>query len=63
MAKDLTNLYKNYKGKWVALTPRDEVIASGKSIKLVVSEAEKKGEKKPILFKVPVKAVPYIGSF
>ena len=63
MAKDLTNIYKNYKGKWVALTSSDEVVASGKSIKVVVSKAEEKGVKKPILFKVPAKIVPYIGSF
>jgi len=58
---DLTQVFKEYKGRWVALG-RDEktVLASGKNASEVYSRAQKK-LKKPILFRVPSKLLPYIG--
>lgn len=60
---DFTEIYKQYKGKWVALTEDEsKVVASGSDAKRVFNEAKKKGCKVPILFKVPSKFLPYIGS-
>lgn len=59
---DLTPLYKNYKGQWVALKDDEvTVISHGKKAKSVWEEAQTKGYKKPILFKVPSKLLPYVG--
>lgn len=62
MAIDWTNIYKKYKGLWVALKEDQKtVITSGKSVKDVMSKSLQLGFKEPILFRVPIKAVPYIG--
>lgn len=62
MAIDWTKIYNRYKGLWVALKDDERtVIASGKTAKEVLGAAQKKGEKKPLLFRVPVHIVPYIG--
>lgn len=62
MVINLTNIYKKYKGLWVALDDNlKKVISSGKSIENVHREATKKGYKKPVLFKVPKRNLPYIG--
>lgn len=64
MTLDWTPIYKMYKGKWVALDDDEvTVISSGETVKEVMWEAEKKGYKKPILFRVPTKVIPYVGSF
>lgn len=63
MAKDWTNLYKKYKGQWVALADDEvTVIAAGSSAKEALKKAEQKGVAEPILFRVPIEIVPYIGS-
>lgn len=50
----MTKIYKQYKGKWVALTPnRKTVITSGSTAKQVYDTAHKKGFKEPILTKIP----------
>ena len=60
--KDLTPLYKKYKGQWVALKADEvSVISHGKKAKVVWQLAKEKGYEKPILFKVPTKVVSYIG--
>lgn len=62
MAIDWTEMYKKYKGKWVALAEDEKtVIASGKSVQDTRTLASKKGEDNPILLKVPVKQMTYIG--
>lgn len=60
---DWTQIYKKYKGKWVALA-RDEkaVLANGESALEVQNKAKKK-IKAPILFRVPSKILPYVGSY
>ena len=61
-AKDWTNLFNKYKGKWVALKDDEvTVIASGNAAKEVLNKAIKNGYQKPILFRVPSKKVAYIG--
>ncbi|MBI2011832.1 hypothetical protein HYS91_03615 [Candidatus Daviesbacteria bacterium] len=54
MAIDWTNIYKKYKGLWVALR-EDEitVVSSGKNAKEAWEKAQKMGFKKPILMNVP----------
>lgn len=64
MAIDWTNIYKKYKGLWVALKDDEvTVIASGKTVKDVMVKSQKKGFITPILFRVPTKILPYIGAF
>ncbi len=59
---DWTHLYKNYKGKWVALKDDEvTVISSGKSLDEAAEKAEKKGFKNPIFYSVPNKQLPFIG--
>ena len=64
MAIDWTNIYKKYKGLWVALKNDEKtVVASGKTVKDVMVKSQRKGYEKPILFRVPTKIIPYIGAF
>ncbi len=61
-AIDWTKIYQKYKGLWVGLKDDEQtVIASGKTVKEVMSKSQKKGYKEPILFRVPTKIIPYIG--
>ena len=62
MVIDWTHICKKYKGKWVALK-EDEVtvIASGETLHEAIEEAKKKGYKEPIMFRVPVEIIPYVG--
>jgi len=63
MAIDWTHLVKKYKGLWVGLKDDQKtVVASGKTVKEVVTKAQKSGYENPILFRVPDKVIPYIGS-
>ena len=60
--KDLTSIYKNYKGKWVALDKSlKKVVASDDNAVAANEKAIKKGVKIPTLFKVPEKNIPYVG--
>ncbi len=59
---NLTSIHKKYKGLWIALDDRlKKVIAAGKNAEDVHREALEKGYKKPTLFKVPQKNLPYVG--
>lgn len=63
MAIDWTNIYKKYKGLWVALKDDEvTVISSGKTAKNAWDEAKKKGYAKPILTKMPSDLSSYVGS-
>ena len=58
-----TQLYKKYKGLWVALKSDEKtVIASGKTAKEAWLNAQKKGFIKPILTRVPEKIISYVGA-
>ena len=63
-AIDMTGIYRNYKGKWVALkSPTDmTVIASGKTLHEALGKAKEKGFKMPMMVDVPKKILPFVGS-
>ena len=62
-ARDFTEIYKKYKGKWVALTADEKtVVASGKTLKKILEDAKKKGFEHPIVMRIPPSVVPYIGT-
>ncbi len=62
MVIDWTNLFKRYKGKWVALKSDERsVIGSGKTAKQAWKMAVQSGYTKPILTRMPAKLVTYIG--
>jgi hypothetical protein len=64
MAKNWIKLYKNYRGLWVALKSDEiTVVASGKRLSDVISEAQSKGLKQPIVTKVPKENVTYIADY
>lgn len=62
-AIDWTDIYKRYKGKWVALSsPREnKVIATGKTLKEIIEKAEKKGIKHPLVTQIPRRLLPIVG--
>ena len=60
---DWTDIYKEYKGKWVAIKSDNKtVVASGKTLAEVVMSAKKAGYQKPGLFYVPKKEGFFIGT-
>lgn len=62
MAINWTKIYKEYKGKWIALKADEKtVIASGLRAAAVYKRAMNSGYKNPILSYVPVKLVSRIG--
>jgi hypothetical protein len=62
MATNWTNIYRTYKGKWIALKADEKtVIASGLRASAVYKKAMNSGYKNPILSYVPVKLVSRIG--
>lgn len=62
MAKDWTDIYKKYKGKWVALGKDEEtVLASGKTLEEVLVKATKKGFSDPIVTRMPKNLATYVG--
>lgn len=61
-AIDWTDIYKKYKGLWVALKQDEKtVIASGKTAKDAWAKALEKGFHKPILTRMPSKLMTYVG--
>lgn len=61
-AIDWTDIFKKYKGLWVALEDDEHtVISSGKTAKEAWEKAIKSGHDKPILTRMPEEIVPYIG--
>ena len=64
MAINLTKIYEKYKGLWITLDQAlKKVISSDKNADKAYQKAVKSGYKKPTLFKVPQKNLPYFGSF
>ncbi len=59
---DLTPVFEQYKGLWVAFTDSYKVISANKNARKVFDEAKQKGYKEPILFKVPEENVPFFGA-
>ena len=62
MTKDLTSVYKKYKGKWVAMNDSfTEVLVSGKTSSFVFQKAKKMGYKVPNIFQVPSNLTAFVG--
>ncbi len=62
MSKDWTQLYKKYKGQWVALAEDEEtVLGVGKTVVLAVHQAKEKSNETPFLTRVPKKLTSYVG--
>lgn len=63
MAIDWTNIFRSYKGKWVALKDDERtVVGSGKTLKQALVSAQKKGYEQPILYRVPTKLMLRVGQ-
>ena len=62
-AIDMTKIYRDYKGKWVALKgpTSTTVVASGKTLHEALVKAQKKGVKMPMMVDVPKKVLPFVG--
>jgi len=61
---DWTKICEQYKGLWVGLKEDEEtVVAHGATVREVMEKAHAEGYPNPILFRVPTKIVPYVGSF
>ena len=59
-----TDIYQKYRGLWVGLKDDQKtVVAYGKTVKEVMQKAQQKGYEEPILFKVPSKILPFVGTF
>ena len=62
MAIDWTNLFKKYKGLWIALKSDEKsVVATGKTAKQAWEKAINSGYPRPILTHMPKKLVTYVG--
>jgi len=62
MAIDWRNLYKKYRGLWVALKADEKtVIGSGKTAREAWQKAQKAHYAKPILTRMPERLVTYVG--
>lgn len=62
MTKDLSLVYKKYKGRWVAMDDHfSKVVVSGKTSSVVYQKAKKLGYKVPNLFLVPSNLTAFIG--
>lgn len=61
---NMTQIYKNYKGKWVAIENFETnplVIASGITLKEALDKARKKGYKHPAVTQIPKEVLPIVG--
>lgn len=62
MIKNWTNLYRKYKGLWVALADDEvTVLGFGKTVKEAVYRAKKKTNTTPYLTKIPKTLDSYVG--
>mgnify|MGYP001610569375 FL=1 len=64
MAINWMDLYKKYRGKWVALGNDEKTVAgSGSTAKIAYRKAKENGLRKPILSYIPFKLVTKVGFF
>lgn len=62
MPIEWTNLYRRFKGLWVALADDERtVVGSGKTAKEALAKAQKKGHQTPIMAHMPNKLGTYVG--
>lgn len=61
-AIDMKAIYRGYRGKWVALKDDEQtVVASGKTLKEVMLESQKKGINHPMVMQIPKEVLPIVG--
>ena len=59
---DLTKVYQQYKGLWIALDENlNKVLSHNKNAQKAYKQATQRGSKTPIMFKVPIKNTAYFG--
>ncbi len=62
MAIDWSNIYQKYKGLWVAFADDEKtVVGSGNTPKKALKQAQEKGIKNPILYRMPDTLIVYVG--
>lgn len=62
MTKDLTQVYKSYRGKWVAMDNNFvKVVVAGSTSSTVYKKAKKLGYRIPNIIRVPSNLNAYIG--
>jgi len=62
MAKDWSQIYKKYKGLWVALLDDEStVVGSGKTAKQALQEAKNNGYTDTIISRIPENLSAYVG--
>lgn len=60
---DWKPIFRKYPGKWVALKEDEEtVISVANTAKEAFTKAKKSGVRIPILLKVPIESIPYVGQ-
>ena len=63
MPVDWTDLFRRFKGMWLALADDEQtVLGSGKSAREALEQARARGVSTPILTHMPDRLEPYIGS-
>lgn len=64
-AIDMTKVYKEYKGRWVALEgpTSNKVVASAETLDEVLKKAKKRGFDLPLVTQIPKKVLPIVGPF
>lgn len=63
-AIDMTKIYKDYKGKWVAMinyNTHPKVVASGETLDETLQKAEDQGFKNPVVSQIPKKLMYFVG--
>ncbi|MBI4135527.1 hypothetical protein HY477_02220 [Candidatus Uhrbacteria bacterium] len=60
-AIDMTKIYKEYRGLWIAMDKDREVVASGEDGEQVYKTARAKGIEVPFLYHVPNKPQFFVG--
>lgn len=58
--QDMTNIFKKYSDKWVALTDENKVIAAASTLEEVLKIALKKGYENPITANIPDFRTEYV---
>ena len=65
-AINMINVYRKYKGLWVAIEDpkaiKPKVVASGKTLKEALTKAQKKGYQMPLMSRIPKEIFPMVGS-
>ena len=63
-AIDMVNIYRKYKGEWVAVDnlKRRKVVAHGKTLRGILDESKEKGIETPIVMQIPKEVLPIVGS-